>query len=266
MIHHQIDGSQGEWLVFVHGLTCAHSDWKHQIDALSSRYRCLSVDLRGHGQSAALPGPYDMETLAADVVALLHDLSIGTAVMIGHSMGTRVIAAAAIQAPQRVGGLVFVDGSQQGSGDPAAARDGVLKMLGDESHAATVVQRMFSMMFTDKSDPADREQIVARAAQVPYNVFRSLMSNMASWDAGRMQPVFEQLEIPLTVLQSTRVSPERERFCLAAGESTAYLDMVRRAVPHARIEVIPDVGHFTQLDAADKVNQAIDTLAGSLNR
>ncbi|MGH1360560.1 MAG: alpha/beta fold hydrolase [Burkholderiaceae bacterium] len=265
MIHHQIDGNQGEWLVFVHGLTCANSDWKHQIDALSTRYRCLSVDLRGHGQSASLPGPYDMETLAADVVVLLHELSVGRAVLIGHSMGTRVIAAAAIQAPQRVAGLVFVDGSQQGLGDPIAARDGMLAMLGDEAHTASFANKMFEKMFTEKSNPADRELIVKRAGAVPYKVFCELISNMACWDAGRMQAVLEQLKIPLAVVQSSRVTPERERFCLKPGESTPYLDLVRRSVPHASIQVVPDIGHFTQLDAPQSVNEAIEAVMGRLD-
>lgn len=264
MIHHEIHGERGEWLVFVHGLTCAGSDWKHQISALSSQYRCLTVDLRGHGQSAHLPGPYDMETLAADVVALLHELSVGRAVLIGHSMGTRVITAAAIQAPQRVAGLVFVDGSMQGQGNPIAARDNALAMLGDQAHAATFVTKMFGMMFTPQSDASDKQQIVERAQTVPFDVFKALFGNMACWDAGRMQAAFELLTIPLAVVQSTRVNPQRERFCLTDGETTPYLDLIKQSVRGAQICVLPGVGHFTQLDSPHAVNEAIESLANSL--
>ena len=109
MIQYQSSGSGENWLVFVHGLTCDHSDWSQQISDFEANYKCLAVDLRGHGGSASMSGPLDIETHASDVVQLLCSLDIENAVLIGHSMGTRVIASACIQAPVRVGGLLFVD-------------------------------------------------------------------------------------------------------------------------------------------------------------
>lgn len=266
MIHHDLQGDKGPWLVFVHGLTCDATDWKHQIEALRQTHRCLSVDLRGHGRSAGLPGPYDPETLAADVVALIHELSIDSAVLIGHSMGTRVITAAALQAPQRVAGLVYVDGSKQGNGDPLEARDGVLKMLGDAEAAKPFVNKMFSMMFTDKSDAGERTQITQRAESIPFAVFSHLMSHMAAWDAGRLTIALEQLTIPLGVIQSTSVTPERIRVCLTSGESNPYLDLLRESVKDVEIEVTDNVGHFTQLDAPEIVNRAIESVVARVSQ
>lgn len=257
MIHHDLQGDKGPWVIFVHGLTCDATDWKHQIEAFRKTHRCLSVDLRGHGRSAGLPGPYDPETLAADVVALIHELSIDHAVLIGHSMGTRVITAAALQAPQRVAGLVFVDGSKQGQGDPLEARDGVLKLLGDAEAAKPFVNKMFSMMFTDKSDAAEQAHITQRAEAIPFAIFSHLISHMAAWDAGRLEIALEQLAIPLGVIQSTRVTPERVRVCLRSDESTPYLDLLRESVKDVEIEITDNVGHFTQLDAPEAVNHMI---------
>ncbi|MFK7965308.1 MAG: alpha/beta fold hydrolase [Burkholderiaceae bacterium] len=261
MIQHDLHGDKGPWLVFVHGLTCDATDWKYQIEAFKNTHRCLSVDLRGHGRSAGLPGPYDQETLAADVVALIHELSIDQAVLVGHSMGTRAITAAALQAPQRVAGLVFVDGSKQGAGDPVEARNGVLALLGDAEKAKPFVNKMFSMMFTDKSNPDEQKTITARAESIPFAIFSHLMSHMAAWDAGRMQVAFEQLSIPVGVIQSTSVTPERNRLCLKPGETTPYLDLIRQSIKDVVVEVTDNVGHFSQLDAPDDVNRMIASIA-----
>ena len=266
MIHHEIVGTSGPWLVLVHGVTASARDWRLQTEALSPRYRCLTLDLRGHGQSAAMPGPYDIETLAADVVALLRHLSVDDAVLIGHSMGTRVVAAAALQAPEKVAGLVFVDGSRQGEGDPLAARDGVLAAIGQGQQAEDFIGAMFEMMFTAATSAAEREQVMQRTRAMPLATFRELFGNMVAWDAGRMPAVLQQLTIPLAVVQSTQVTPQRERVSLQPGDTTPYLDMLRANVAHMTVQVVPDVGHFTQIEAAAAVNALIDELAGSLPR
>ena len=111
MIHYQVSGTGDQWLVFVHGLTCDGSDWSYQLRDFENEYQCLTVDLRGHGKSHGYGGPLDLETHASDVNRVLRSLNISNAVLIGHSMGTRVIASAAIQSPDSAGGLVFVDGS-----------------------------------------------------------------------------------------------------------------------------------------------------------
>lgn len=87
MIDYQICGSGHRWIVFVHGLSCDRSDWRKQLQALQDDYRCLAVDLRGHGKSAQLSGPLDIETHASDLNHVMRSLNITNAVLVGHSMG-----------------------------------------------------------------------------------------------------------------------------------------------------------------------------------
>lgn len=261
MIHYEVRGDDGPWLVFVHGLTCAGDDWDAQVAALMASHRCLSVDLRGHGRSADKAGPYDIDTMAGDVAGLMHGLAIEDAVLVGHSMGTRVISAVTMQVPERVRGLVFVDGSQQATGDPFAAIAGAQTLLGDDPAVPGFIERMFAAMFTADSDPGRRAAIVARATAMPAPRFRALLSGMLAWDAGRLEPVLAQIRQPVVVLQSTRLGPDRVRRSLAAGERTPYLDMLAARLADVRIEIVPDVGHFTQIEAADTVNAAVAALA-----
>lgn len=257
MIHHQTTGTGSHWLVFVHGLSCDSSDWSHQLEAFQGDYKCLTVDLRGHGKSATHAGPLDIETHAADVIRVLRTLNIESAVLVGHSMGTRVIAAAAIQAPECVAALVFVDGSIQGRGDPLKAADDIVALIKRDTSITTFARNMFSMMFTGNSDASVQKRIIDRAARMNPDRLVEQLRLMMMWDAGRMEAVLSQIEIPLTLLQSTTVGADKKRTMLKAGESSPYLETVKRLVLQVNTRIIPDCGHFTQVEAVEETNRAI---------
>ena len=65
-------------------------------------------------------------------------------------------------------------------------------------------------------------------------------------------------------LQSTYSNEKRERRTMTKGKDTPYLDMVRAAVPSARVEIIADTGHFPQLDASAQTNALIDDFLAAL--
>ncbi len=264
MIHHQISGSGLNWLVYVHGLTCDGNDWCHQVSVFEKDYRCLVVDLRGHGQSSSLQGPLDIETHGSDVVQLLCALGIDNAVLVGHSMGTRVIAAAAVQAPERTGGLVFVDGSVQGKGDPWQAGEAISATLANDADVPAFVNNLFSMMFTDRSDQALKKDILQRAAAMPVARFREQIRLMMMWDAGRFATVMSQINVPLSVIQSTWVDADRKRQSISADETTEYLQVLQRLAPQSTVCVVPDCGHFTQLDAVEETCMAIRVVADAV--
>jgi pimeloyl-ACP methyl ester carboxylesterase len=75
----------GQPLVLLHGLLMSGEMFAPVADALAARHRLVIPDLRGHGRSAALPGPYDVERLAADVARLMDDLGIHRADVLGYS-------------------------------------------------------------------------------------------------------------------------------------------------------------------------------------
>ena len=119
-------------------------------------------------------------------------------------------------------------------------------------------------MFTPASDPELRDRILARAAQLPPPVARGLTPSMVAWDAGRMDETLRGLGVPLLVVQSTYLNTQRERVCLEPGERIPWLDLVSREVPGARVETVLGVGHFTMIEAPERLNAHIDALLESL--
>ena len=252
-LHYQRAGAGVPPLVFVHGFACAHEDWRHQAAAFAGRHCVVACDLRGHGASPGDAASSDIETFGADVAALLGALDLSGAVLVGHSMGTRVVLQAYRDAPERVAALVLVDGSFQGAAG-ARAEEAARATVSAVGYGA-FVGPLFEQMFFVASPEADR--IRQRALALPEAVGAALWPRMAGWDARRMTAALENIKVPLLVIQSTYLTPERKRLPLAPGQSSPWLDMVRRLVPHAAIEVVPGVGHFTMLEAPERVNGAI---------
>jgi pimeloyl-ACP methyl ester carboxylesterase len=111
-IHHVVTGEGRPPIVFIHGFGCAHSDWDAQVAHLSLRHQTVAVDLRGHGASPGTPDECSIERYGADVAEVMQALALPPAVLVGHSMGCRVVVEAAVQAANRVAGVALVDGSQ----------------------------------------------------------------------------------------------------------------------------------------------------------
>jgi pimeloyl-ACP methyl ester carboxylesterase len=91
LIHHVITGKGRPPIVFVHGFGCALSDWHAQVSHLSPRYQTIAVDLRGHGASPGTPEECSIERYGADVAEVMQALARSPAVLVGHSMGCRVV-------------------------------------------------------------------------------------------------------------------------------------------------------------------------------
>ena len=111
-IHWTSQGSGRQTLILVHGWTCDDSSWQGQVPALSKTYRVITLDLPGHGRSG-MPKAFSMELFARAIEAVRVEAKVDKAVLVGHSMGTPVIRKYALMYPERVAGLVLVDGLVQ---------------------------------------------------------------------------------------------------------------------------------------------------------
>lgn len=96
-------------VVAVHGVTSNHLAFLDLAERLPD-VRVVAPDLRGRGRSRDLPGPYGMPRHADDVAALVTHLGVGSALVVGHSMGAFVSLVLADRHPELVDGLLLVDG------------------------------------------------------------------------------------------------------------------------------------------------------------
>lgn len=256
-------GSGSPPLVLVHGFACAHDDWREQIAHFSARHEIVACDLRGHGATPGQPDECTIARYGSDVAALVASLELKGALLVGHSMGCRVVLEAARLDAARVGGIVLLDGSMIGMGD-AVQVDAVIRQMKALPDFATFADGLFTQMFLQES--AESRAVVARARALPAGIGAGLYESLARWDVEHMRAALAAVRAPLLAIQSTWVNAERKRVPLHSGETTPWLDLVRERVPGARIEVIADAGHFPQFERAGEVNALIGTFLAGLNR
>lgn len=268
-VHHVAAGRGEPAIVFVHGALCTHEDWAPQYAHSAARHRVVALDLHGHGGSANTPGRIDVGAFAQDVIGLCDALGLGRVVLVGHSMGCRVLLQTWRDAPDRVAALVFVDGAYLVPGllGGISEAEREARALAAQANAAAMyadvepaerARHGFAQMFFDPRFDALRDAIVARAAALPPHVARELMPGFAGWDVRHLERTLATIRVPMLVLASTYMNAARQRVSLAPGIDTPWLAALRTHAPSAEVVRFHGAGHFLMLEQPAEVNAAVD--------
>jgi 3-oxoadipate enol-lactonase len=166
----QLDGDPAAPALLVsNSLSSDLSMWDDQVPAWASRFHVIRYDGRGHGQSAAPPGPYTMERLGRDAVAVLDALGIARAHFCGLSMGGMVGMWLLTHAPARVARAVLANTAAYMG--PASLWDGRIALARSGGMEATVeptVKRWFPASFHAAS-PGAIDRMRAMIRRVPLD-------------------------------------------------------------------------------------------------
>jgi pimeloyl-ACP methyl ester carboxylesterase len=250
-------------LIFVHGLGCAMADWNGQIEALSRKFCCIALDLPGHGASPVDAAP-DLVQLGAAVTEAKFRCGADKVVLVGHSLGGKVIREAYRQSPAQVAGLVFVDASLYAGDHAAIARDTAAAIAREGLDAFLL--RLFSQMFVDSTDPALRERLLHRALAADSTIIEALIFEQIRWEAEIGEAALRRIAVPVLALQATRFDAGFRRVPLRPGMTTPFTDALARLGLDAEVKLLTGVGHFAMIEAAAAVNEAIGEFVDGLGR
>jgi pimeloyl-ACP methyl ester carboxylesterase len=252
----EVDGAKVHWtshgkgektLILVHGWTCDESSWKEQVPALSASYRVITLDLPGHGKSAMPTGSWSMDLFARAVEAVRAEAKIEKAVLIGHSMGTPVIRQYALKYPNRVAGLVIVDGLVQlapaatpnAVGPPRGAPRGAGRgFSGPEGRQAreTMIRGMFGPLTTPELQDHILKMMLAAPEATAVGAFQAA------------QDPTERTNDPVTV-------PVLGVFAGTRALSTEA--NMKRIFPAAEYRQIPQSAHFLMMEKPAEFNKLV---------
>lgn len=254
------DGSGEPALVLVHGFLCRADDWANQSNHFSANRRVITCELRGHSIDPGSASPHEPQALSVDLLSddlarLVGDLGLEKPILVGHSMGCRIVVDCCRKMPGRIGGVVLVDGSQLGkNGDATLAElDARMSRIGYRSAIAT----LFDDMFLGKA-PGWKKPIVDHALSIEETLGLALLRSIAVWDSVVMPSALSSLSIPVLAIQSTAMEGGGRR-SLSPGELAPFQRLVLEHVPHAATLTIAGRSHFCIIDAADQVNGAIES-------
>jgi pimeloyl-ACP methyl ester carboxylesterase len=219
-------------IVFLHGLFGNRTYYQAQVSHLSARHRVLSIDLRGHGDSAVPEQGYSLDILADDVIGVCDQAGLSRAVLCGHSMP--VALRVALKRPSLAAGLVLLDGVVL---FPPAVRE-------RQGRLAQVLQtdawREALLGFFPSIAGAAAERVRADISAAPRFYAEPIMRELALSDSAEE---LAALSCPLTYVHS---------------DAPADLGRLHQVQPDAIIEEIPGAGHWAMLTVPDQVNAVLD--------
>jgi len=238
--------SAGEGLsvVLIHGFSLDTRMWDDQFEPLAGKFQVIRYDMRGFGRSALPDGaPFSP---VSDLEALLDRLGIVQASLVGLSKGGMVALDFSLAHPQRVRSLALLDtvlGGFDWSREGSARNDLVWQLAGSVGLQAARESWLAHPYF----EPALRQpQVAKRLAQfvAEYSGWHFLNDDH---EQGLEPPAarrLAELRMPLLVLIGE----------LDVQDFRQIADLIHRQVPHSRLEVIPDAGHMSNMEAPAQVN------------
>ncbi len=108
-LHYVRDGGPGEAVILLHGWPQTWASWIEVMPLLSADYDVIAVDLRGAGASDKPEGGHDKATMAADIRALMDELGVTSANIVGHDIGGMTAFAFASQFPEVTDTVTIID-------------------------------------------------------------------------------------------------------------------------------------------------------------
>lgn len=233
-------GSGAPTLVFVHGWSVDRGYWDAQIAPFSERFRVVTLDLAGHGESGRGREAWTIASYGVDVAKVVEHLDLDRLVLIGHSMGGDVIVSAARLLAGKVVGLIWVDtyGRLGTARTFEEVEEFVAPWRGNFTDAMDAFVR--SALFPPTADSALVERVAADMAAAPPEV--ALASLESSFKNDRVVPsVLAKLDLPVVSLNPQRSNPD-------------VASLERYGV---EVVLVPDVGHFMMMEDPGAFNTVL---------
>lgn len=251
------DSGTGLPLVFLHAFPLNRTMWAPQEEALSSQFRVITVDLRGHGESDAPLWRYTLDQAAEDIRALMDHLSIGQAVLVGLSMGGYILFSFYRKYPDRVKALVLADTKAQA--DTAEGREARFQMaqIAYRKGPAAIADLMIPKLLTPETVAVKPDLVRTVRAMIEGNQVSGIAGDlMAMAERPDSTPFLGEIVCPTQIIVG-----ERDQ---ATPPSEAQLMAGR--IPGARLTVIPNAAHLANLEQPDAFNHIVRAFASDLER
>lgn len=255
-LQYEAAGSGRPAFVLVHGGMCTSRDWAKQLGMLAEDGTVIAMDLRCHGRSTGDPADFQVERLAGDVNTLVDHLKLAPAILVGHSLGSRIVAEAVWQRPDNAAGLVLLDGSRSQGGLAATAP-------ADDAAPAPMegsLTDILNLTIGPHADDNVRSYVLESMSAASPEVMQASVKALEDWDRERADLVYPGLaaDLPVLAIQSTyhdKFTPRRS--LNDESESTPFLDFLAGVHPGLDIAVLPETGHFSMLERPERVIELI---------
>lgn len=232
-------------VILIHGVGLSRAMWSAQVAALRGQYRIISFDMLGHGGSSMPGREAGLDDYASQLVQLMDDLGLPSATLVGFSMGALVARAFALRHPERLDGLILLNGVFNRSEETRATilgRVAEVEARGPAANIGAAIERWFSPAFREGNPDyiaALHERMAANDWQgylISYRLFATQDNYGASLLGRIIAPV-----LVATGEFDVGSTPEMTR-ALAAR------------IPGASVEIVTGARHMMPVEMAEATN------------
>ena len=250
------DDGAGPPVVLLHGLGADHTMWNGVIPLLSSRFRVLAPDLRGHGRS---PAPetarYGFEDLAADLLAFLDAKGIASAHLVGLSSGAMLALKLGLDHPERVRSVTLLGGAVYTDGHTRAVAERWGETYAREGPDALAIRLLKDLYYPDWIE-AHMEIADRLREEVPQRDYRAAIH----W--AREASRFDERARVATLRPPALVIQAMDDQVVDA----AHGRILRQSIPGCRIRIFAQTGHMVPVERPEETAEAITTFVLEVER
>ncbi len=242
------DAGQGAPVILLHAFPLNRKMWAPQVEALASRYRVVTPDFPGHGESGIAAEDSTMERLADDVHGLLDHLGLERVVLGGLSMGGYVVFAFYRRWPERVAALILAD--TRASADTEEGRKARFETaaVAEREGSAAIAERMLPKLLAPTTRELQPEIVAAVRKMIleasPAGIAGALRGMAARPAAIDLLPRIKCPTLILVGEQDVLTPP-------------ADSEVMEKEILNSRLVKIPDAGHLSNLEQPERFNQAL---------
>ena len=231
-------------VMFSTSLMCDHNMWSKQVDDLTSKYRVLRYDTRGHGGSEASPGPYTLDLLADDAAALLAALGIEYAHFVGLSLGGFIGQALACRHPGAVSSLVLCDTACHMPPESMwDERIETARSEGMEPFPEIMVQRWFTQGFRD-ANPHKMESIKTMIRRTSVD---GMVGCCHAAKKMNHAPILKDIAAPTLVMVGEH----------DPGTPVSAAKVLHDGITGSELRLIDDAAHLSNVEQPKQFNAAL---------
>ena len=244
-VHAVVSGrTDGPAVVLSGSLGSTHRMWDAQLSELERHFTVVRYDTRGHGASPVPDGPYSIDDLADDVIALLDGLGIARAHIVGLSLGGMTAMRLAVRNPERVDRMVLLcTGAQLPPSSGWTDRAATVRADGTGAVAAAVVQRWFTPEYL-AAHPDERIAHEAMVAGTPAEGYAGCCEAIAKLDLREELSTISAQTLAIAGADDPATPPAR-------------LEEITARVPGARLLVVPQSAHLANAEQPDIITPAL---------
>jgi 3-oxoadipate enol-lactonase len=235
-------------LLLIHGFPLDSAMWELQLQDLADVARVIAPDLRGHGRSDSVPGPYSMELFSKDIAGLLDYLSIDQPVVVcGLSMGGYIALDFYRRYPERVAGLILTaTRAAADSEEGKAGRDNAVATVEDEG-IEPIIAGMLPKLMAPGSYEDDELVDFVKEIMEGTSVEGMIGALQSMRDRPDSMSTLSKIAVPTLIIHG-----ENDQLIPVAEAEAMY-----RAIEEAEMVVIENAGHLPNLEQPDVFNDAV---------